>query len=102
MKLLYNHPIKHGIKYEQLSVATGSDKKDIKKSEAVVIDSAINQLLRKVPGGCYIANAKIYVVKKHYLAVSGDVWGIKPQPVAKQITQQTNDLPSFSLSTINN
>lgn len=68
----------------------------------MVIDTAINQLLRRVPGGCYIANAKIYVVRGRYLAVSGDVWGRKPKQVTEQNECPTNDLTSFSMNTINN
>lgn len=100
IKLLYNQRINPDINYKQLSVATGSSKRVIKKSQAMVIDSAINQLIRLVPGGCYIANAKVYVVKGHYLAVSGDVWGIKPTETV-QNNIPLHDLNSFSIAATN-
>jgi hypothetical protein len=64
--------------YQQLTTATGSRKKEIMGSDARTIDSAIARLVRQVPGGKFISNAKIYVVRRNYLAVSGNVWGFAP------------------------
>ncbi len=62
-------------KYQKLSAGAGSTKKEIKRSEAVNIQQAIDRVLDQVPGGAYLTNVKIYVVKGDYLAVTGDVWG---------------------------
>ena len=63
--------------YRQLAIAVGVKKKEIKKSQATSMKQAIEQQLVKVPGGEYLTNVKIYAVNGDYLAVSGDVWGVK-------------------------
>jgi hypothetical protein len=62
-------------RYQKLAEAAGSSKKQIKKTSALNIEAAIDQVLDEVPGGRYITNVKIYVVHGEYIAVSGDVWG---------------------------
>jgi hypothetical protein len=62
-------------RYQRLAEAAGSSKKQIKKTAALNIEDAIDQVLDAVPGGKYITNVKIYVVHGEYIAVSGDVWG---------------------------
>ena len=41
----------------------------------MTIQDAVDATVRKIPGGEYIMNAKIYLVNSTYLAVEGDVWG---------------------------
>ena len=61
--------------YEKLAVNVGIGKKEIKKSKADNIETAINQVIAKIPGAEYLTNVKIYAVRGNYLAVSGDAWG---------------------------
>lgn len=76
-KQLANNKISSKDNYGLLATAVGISKKEIKRSEARTIDTAIARLLKTVPGGKCIRNARIYVVKRNYLAVSGDVYGTK-------------------------
>ncbi len=53
----------------------GASKQEIKKSRALTIEDAVDQVVRSTPGGEYLKNVKIYMTSKKYLAVEGDVWG---------------------------
>lgn len=61
--------------YQLVASYSGGSKKELKKSEAKTIQDAMNNTVRKVPGGEFLMNAKIYLVDKTYFAVEGDVWG---------------------------
>lgn len=67
-------------KYKLLASYAGEHKKDVKKTAAESIEQAINNVIRKWPGGEFMTNVKLYQVsafnpKKKY-AVAGDVYGI--------------------------
>ena len=61
--------------YKMMAASVGSSKKEIKNTKAESMQGAIDSTLRKVPGGLFLTNVKIYIVHGDYLAVSGDVWG---------------------------
>ncbi len=63
--------------YEQLASYSGGAKSELKKSKAENIEDAVDQTVRKVPGGEFLTNAKIYEIDGKYFAVEGDVWGMK-------------------------
>jgi hypothetical protein len=63
-------------KYKLLSSYIGGSKKELKKSRAKSIEDALTSTVKKVPGGEYLMNIKLYVVNGKYYAVEGDVWGI--------------------------
>jgi|SRR6185312_2262336 len=65
------------LNYKQYTVNTGASRKQIKHSTAENIDQAINNVVSQVPGGMYITNVTIYIVKGDYYAVSGNVWGVQ-------------------------
>lgn len=64
--------------YSLISTYSGGSKRELKKSRAKSIEDAIDQTVKKVPGGEFAMNVKIYTVRKinrEYIAVEGDVWG---------------------------
>ena len=63
--------------YELVAAYARGKQKKITKSKAETIQEALEQTVREVPGGVFVMNAKIYLVKKKYFAVEGDVWGLK-------------------------
>ncbi len=63
--------------YELVAAYARGNQKKITKSKAETIQEALEQTVREVPGGVFVMNAKIYLVKKKYFAVEGDVWGLK-------------------------
>ena len=63
--------------YELIAAYARGNQKKITKSKAKTIEDALEQTVREVPGGVFVMNAKIYLVKKKYFAVEGDVWGLK-------------------------
>jgi hypothetical protein len=75
LAMLSNRNIEPSKNYKKLATAIGGTKKELKESNAESMDAAINNAISKVPGGKYLTNVKIYVVRGEYLAVSGDVWG---------------------------
>ena len=62
--------------YSLLRNYMGASKKEIKTTKAQTMEDAIDQVVRSTPGGEYLKNVKVYLVKNRYLAVEGDVWGI--------------------------
>ena len=75
LNILSDRQVDANVKYQKLAIGAGSTKKEIKRSEALNVQQAIDRILDQVPGGAYLTNVKIYVVKGDYIAVTGDVWG---------------------------
>lgn len=92
MNLLSNKKIDENAKYKRLTHASGSTKKEIRSTHTACIDSAIAQVLNRVPNGAFLTNVKIYAVDGDYLAVSGDVWG------ADQDTISRSNLPVIAMN----
>ncbi len=68
--------------YVLVSSYSGGSKSDLKKSKATNIEEAVDQTVRKVPGGEFLMNAKINLVYhrvsgKAFFAIEGDVYGNK-------------------------
>lgn len=75
VNMISNRNVDPDLKYQVITTYSGGSKKEFKKSRATSIEDAIDQTVRKVPGGEFVMNAKIYLVKGKYIAVEGDVWG---------------------------
>jgi hypothetical protein len=78
-----------GVKYQLLQRNVEYTKKEMRKNCKASIEEAIDDLVKKVPGGEYVMNAKISVCvvpgnlfngyqPKCFYIVTGDVWGIPP------------------------
>jgi len=66
--------------YNMITTYSGGSKKELRQTEATSLEDAIDATVRRVPGGEYLMNVKVYAVEKsfaerHYFAVEGDVWG---------------------------
>lgn len=81
VNMISNRNIDPNLEYERISTYFGGSKKELKKTKAKTIEDAIDQTVRKAPGGEFLMNVKLYVVKDQYYAVEGDVWG-KPQNIS--------------------
>lgn len=77
INLISNRNVDTKLNYSLLSSYSGGSKKELKKSRSITIEDAIDQTVRKVPGGEFLMNTKIYLVNSKYFAVEGDVWGSK-------------------------
>jgi hypothetical protein len=60
----------------------GGTKKELRKSKAESIKNAIDNVVKQTPGGEFLKNAKLYLVKKKfskniYFAIEGDIWGLE-------------------------
>ena len=75
VNMISNRNVDPQLKYQVLTTYSGGTSKEFKKSRATSIEDAVDQTVRKVPGGEFVMNAKIYLVKGKYIAVEGDVWG---------------------------
>jgi hypothetical protein len=62
--------------YTVIRSYVGSGHKDLKDHKGRTLDEAVSNLVRTVPGGEYVANAKVYVIDGQYYAIEGDVWGV--------------------------
>jgi hypothetical protein len=79
--------------YKLIATSIGSSKKAIKNSKAESMKAAIDSTLSKVQGALFLTNVKLYIVKRDYIAVSGDAWGQADEVMTvtnntKQVTQQ--------------
>ena len=67
------------LNYDVISTYSGGSRRVLKKSKSNSIQEALDKTVKKVPGGEFLMNCKIYLVKSKYIAVEGDVWGILTQ-----------------------
>lgn len=63
-------------KYQRLTTYSGGGDSTLKKSRAKSVEEAVNDTVRKVPGGEFLMNVKLFALDDgEYYAVQGDVWG---------------------------
>jgi hypothetical protein len=67
----------NNFKYEILARYAGGSDNELRQSRFKTINEAVEQTVRRVHGGEFLVNAKIYFVANNYYVVEGDVWGIK-------------------------
>ena len=73
-------------KYHLIQKYVTLDKKEMKKTRAESIQEAVDAIVKKVDGGEYLMNVKVYQISHYrygqgtayYFSVEGDVWGITP------------------------
>jgi len=98
VNMISNRNVNPELKYQVITTYSGGSQKELKKSRASSIEDAIDQTVRKVPGGEFVMNAKIYLVNGKYIAVEGDVWGNAGQQsyrgfkVGDQVTWKTKSM----------
>ena len=75
--------IETSVKYQLLKKNVEYTKKEVKKLRCTSIQQATDEAVKKVDGGEYLMNAKIWMIAhtgfskvRYYYAVEGDVWGI--------------------------
>ena len=61
--------------YELIATYSGGSNRELKKSRNKTVEEALENTVRKVPGGEMLLNVKLYQIKGKYYAVEGDVWG---------------------------
>lgn len=72
------------VKYSLLKKNVEYTNKEVKKLRSTSIQQAVDEVVKKVDGGEYLMNAKIWLIVRtipyskpiYYYAVEGDVWGI--------------------------
>lgn len=75
VNMISNRNVDPSLNYAAISTYSGGTNRELRKSRATTIEDAINQTVKKIPGGEFLMNAKIFLVDKKYYAVEGDVWG---------------------------
>ncbi|MFZ4799429.1 MAG: hypothetical protein ACOYMA_18150 [Bacteroidia bacterium] len=65
------------IPYERLTTYTNATSRDLKRNKAKTIDEAIDAAVKKVPGGEFLMNVKVFAIDTTYYAIEGDVWGVR-------------------------
>lgn len=65
------------LEYKVITTYSGGSQKELKKSKAETIQDAMEQTVRKVPGGEFLMNVKIFQINNKYFAAEGDVWGVE-------------------------
>lgn len=73
--MISNRNVEAKLDYSLISSYSGGSEKGLKKTRATSIEDAVDQTVRKIPGGEFLMNAKLYIVNNTYFAVEGDVWG---------------------------
>ena len=104
VNMISNRNIDPKLNYDVISTYSGGSKRELKKSRAKTIEDAVDQTVRKIPGGEFLMNVKVYMVNGTYVAVEGDVWGVKSNiayrgfKVGDQVTWKA--MGSFKTGTI--
>lgn len=80
VNMISTRNVNPNLEYQLISSYSGGSKKELKKSRSVTVEDAIDNTVKKVPGGEFLMNCKIYVVNSQYIAVEGDVWGVRSSP----------------------
>lgn len=75
VNMISNRNIETKLDYSLISSYSGASEKELKKTRATSVEDAIDQTVRKIPGGEFLMNAKLYIVNNKYFAAEGDVWG---------------------------
>jgi hypothetical protein len=75
VNMISNRNVDPNFNYQLISSYSGGSDKEIRKTRSRTIEDAIDQTVKKVPGGEFVMNAKIYLVDGIYFAIEGDVWG---------------------------
>jgi hypothetical protein len=78
VNMISNRNISSGTNYDVLQKFSNSGTKQLQRSKSKTVNDAIDNVVKAVPGGEYLMNAKLYRVGKNY-AAEGDVWGVKGQ-----------------------
>ena len=87
VNMIANRNVDPNAKYQAISTYSGGSTKELKKSTATSIEDAVDQTVKKVPGGEFLMNTKVYVINKKYIAVEGDVWGLPSEKVFRGFKQ---------------
>lgn len=75
LNMISTRNIEPKLNYEVVSRYSGGSQKELRKARSLTIQDAIDKTVRKIPGGEYLVNVKVYLVNNRYFAVEGDVWG---------------------------
>jgi hypothetical protein len=84
LNIVSTRNVETSTKYVVIQKYAELTKKEKKRSRANTIQEAVDAVVKKVDGGEYLMNARIYLIKhdhffslSYYYAVDGDVWGKK-------------------------
>lgn len=75
LNMISNRNVDKSVNYALIATYAGGSPKELKKSRALTIEEALDKTVKKIPGGEYLMNAKLYLIKGEYFAIEGDVWG---------------------------
>jgi hypothetical protein len=75
VNMISTRNVESTLDYELISTYAGGSKRELRRARAETVEQAVDDTVRRVPGGEFLANARIYFVRERYFAVEGDVWG---------------------------
>ena len=75
LNMIQNRNVDSNFNYKSISTYSGGSDRERKSSRSLTIEDAIDNTVRKIPGGEFLTNVKIYIVNDLYFSVEGDVWG---------------------------
>ncbi|MCB0475568.1 MAG: hypothetical protein KDC69_07825 [Flavobacteriaceae bacterium] len=77
LNMISNRNVDPNLNYQNLTTYSGGSQKELLRSRTKTIEDAVDQTVRKIPGGEFLMNVKVYLVNKEFIAVEGDVWGLQ-------------------------
>lgn len=75
VNMISNRNVNPSLTYKLLKTYSTDTKKEIKHLKFTTIEQAIDHVVKKVAGGEFLMNVKIYFLHDDYFIVEGDVWG---------------------------
>ncbi len=75
LNMISNRNVDSRMDYVLIKNYVGGSKKELRRYKGSSIEEAIDKVVKVQPGGEFLKNVKLYLVKGKYFAVEGDVWG---------------------------
>jgi hypothetical protein len=74
VNLISTRNVETSLDYTLIRSYTGGSKRELRRSRAETIESALAETVQQDPDGEFLANARIFVANDKYFAVGGDGW----------------------------
>jgi hypothetical protein len=84
VNMISNRNIDPSGNYKMIKSYSSDTKSEIKHLKLITIEQAIDHVVKKVPGGEYLMNVKIFIYHEKYFVVEGDVWGLENAEITQK------------------
>lgn len=77
VNMISNRNVEPTVDYGLITTYAGGSQRELRRSRAESVEQAVDDTVKKVPGGEFLVNARLFIINDKYFAAEGDVWGRK-------------------------